>query len=216
MRFAGALLGSLGLLAAATTPANAKEAGDLLVRARALAVIPDEGGSLALGGTPIAGRPKIRNQVVPELDFSYFLTDQVAAELILATTPHRVSAKGTPLGDADLGKVWLLPPTLTLQYHPFPKAQISPYVGAGINYTIFYGVKSGDTVHIDYKNRFGWALQAGCDIALTEQWSFNIDVKKLFLRTPTSINAGLPALITSKVHIDPVLVGVGFGYRFKT
>lgn len=216
MKTIAALLGSIGLLAAATTVVQAKEAGDLLMRARALAVIPDEGGSLALGGTPIAGRPKIKNQVVPELDFSYFLTDQIAAELILATTPHRVSAQGTPLGDASLGKVWLLPPTLTVQYHPFPKAQFSPYVGAGINYTIFYGIKSGDAVHIDYKNRFGWALQAGCDLALNDKWSVNLDVKKVFLRTPTTINAGLPALITSKVHIDPLLVGIGVGYRFKT
>ncbi|MFP3480474.1 OmpW family outer membrane protein, partial [Burkholderia sp. SIMBA_057] len=85
----------------------------------------------------------------------------------------------------------LLPPTLTAQYHFFPKERVSPYVGAGINYTLFYredaankangiGLRITDT---DYENRFGWALQAGVDVALTGNWSLNLDVKKIFLKT---------------------------------
>jgi outer membrane protein len=203
------------VIALAGAPAvQAKDQGDLLVRLRGLYVIPDEGGHLDLGATRIAGRPSIRNQVVPEADFTYFLTPNFAAELILATTPHRVSAKGTPLGDVDLGKVWLLPPTLTLQYHLAPKARVSPYVGAGVNYTVFYNAKPGAANHVGYKDGFGWALQAGCDVALTDRWSFNVDVKKVFIDSRVTVDAGLPATIRSKVRINPWLVGVGVGYRF--
>ena len=82
----------------------------------------------------------VDNAYVPEIDISYFVTPNIALELIAATTKHDVGASdGT-----DLGSVWLLPPTLTLQYHFAPTSRFSPYIGAGLNYTIFYNEKNGD------------------------------------------------------------------------
>jgi outer membrane protein len=148
--------------------------------------------------------------VVPEVDFTYFVTDNIALELIAGTTRHDVSH--TPTG-IDLGKVSLLPPTLTLQYHFMPKERLSPYVGAGVNYTIFYNedAPGGAVTSIDYDNSFGWALQAGVDYAIADRWYVNLDVKKLFLSTDVSINGGA---INAKVDLDPWLFGVGVGYRF--
>jgi Outer membrane protein W len=110
---------NLGLLA--STAANADQ-GDWLVRARAISVQPQESSSLGLG---------VDNAVVPEVDFSYFVTKNVALELILGTSRHEVS-----LGSTSLGKVSVLPPTLTAQYHFAPDATVRPYVGAGVNYTL--------------------------------------------------------------------------------
>ena len=104
-----------------------------LVRLRALSVNPDESATIET----IGGEAEIGNQIIPELDISYFFSENIAAELILAVSPHDVSAVDTALGDVDLGRTWLLPPTLNLQYHFSPRASIRPYIGAGVNYTRF-------------------------------------------------------------------------------
>ena len=117
------------------------------------------------------------------------------------------------LGDVDLGEVSHLPPTLTLQYHPLPKERFSPYLGAGINYTIFYNedAPGGAVTSIHYQDTFGYALQAGIDVAVAENWSVNFDVKKLFISTEVAINGGA---INADVDIDPWIVGLGVGYKF--
>ncbi|MBN9526448.1 MAG: OmpW family protein [Alphaproteobacteria bacterium] len=206
---------ALGLACATGAQAQdfkTKEAGDILVRGRGVAVLPQSSNTaITTQGGAATGLKvgDISNSFVPELDFSYFFTDMIAAELILGTTRHDVkTANGI-----DMGHVWLLPPTLTAQFHPFPKARFSPYVGAGINYTMFYGVKSGSNPAVQntsYSNSFGPALQLGMDVALGGNWSFNVDVKKLWVRTDVSTNA----LKANDVKIDPWLVGVGIGYRF--
>lgn len=179
-----------------------------MVRGRALGVIPQESGGIAPPG--VGGHVEIDDSLVPELDFSYFFTPNIAAELILATTPHDVGGQNTALGNIDLGNAWLLPPTLTLQYH-FTQFSFKPYVGAGVNYTIFYNEKPGSLNNVEYSNSFGPALQAGVDIPIDENWHFNVDVKKVWIRTDAEFNNNT---IRSNVHIDPLLVGVGFGYRF--
>lgn len=180
-----------------------------LIRVRAINVMPDEDATI----TPIGGAAEIENQIVPELDISYFLSENFAVELILATTPHDVSAIGTAVGDVDLGDVWLLPPTLTAQYHFAPRASVRPYVGAGINYTMFYNEDPGAVTTISYDNSFGLALQAGVDVPVGDTYFLNLDVKKVFLSTDVSINAAGTA-VSADVDIDPWIVGVGIGRRF--
>ncbi len=206
-----ALLSAFAVLGSSTA-ALSKDAGDILVRFRGLAVVPQESGTT----NAIGGSAEIDNSVVPELDFTYFFTENIAAELILATTPHDVKMKGTALGrDVDLGDVWLLPPTLSLQYHFMPKKAFSPYIGAGLNYTFFLNEDKGNDPavnKVEYEDGFGYALQAGFDYQIDDRWSFNFDVKKLFLETDVKVNGG--AIKANNVDIDPWIVGIGFGYRF--
>ncbi len=177
------------------------------MRLRGIYVAPDDSATI----TPIGGTTDIDAAVVPELDFTYFLSENIAAELILGTTKHDVAATGTTLGNVDLGSVWLLPPTLTLQYHFTGNEGVKPYIGAGINYTIFYNVDDPAGLSLDYDNSFGYALQFGVDFAAGENAFWNIDVKKLFLSTDVSINGGA---ITADVDIDPWIIGIGYGWRF--
>ncbi len=228
-RAAAALLATSAIVAI-SSPSLAqdfkgKSAGDIVVRVRGLGVLPQDKGTLN-AGAPIngsIGSADVKNDYIPEIDFSYFFTDNIAAELIAGTSRHRVKGNLNGLGNSiEIGKVSLLPPTLTAQYHFLPKERISPYVGAGINYTLFYRADEANTANsaglritdTSYKNRFGFALQAGVDVALTGAWSLNLDVKKIFLKTDVtaSVNGAIP--VTSKVTIDPWLVGVGVGYRF--
>lgn len=200
-----ALMSTTALTAASAAEADfkAKSAGDIVIRARGIYVSPSESASLSAGGDV-----DVSNDTVPEVDFSYFVTDNIALELIAATTRHKVH--WTPSG-TNLGKVSLLPPTLTVQYHFMPKERFSPYVGAGLNYTFFYNVDSGAVPSVHYDNHIGYALQAGADYAISGPWSLNIDVKKIFLRTNVSVAGGA---ITGKVDLDPWIFGLGVGYRF--
>ncbi|MDE1146603.1 MAG: outer membrane beta-barrel protein [Azospirillaceae bacterium] len=216
MKFLSVTVAAAALLAGiyGAAPARASDAGDILIRGRILMVAPDVGSSLSLDGAKIPGHTDLSTAVIPELDASYFFTDSIAAEVIAGTTPHNVKASGTPLGSLDLGNVWLLPPTLTLQYHFMPHAKWSPYIGAGVNYTLFYNVDKGDALGLKYDNAFGYALQAGVDYKLDEHWSLNLDMKKIMLSTTATVKAGLTAPIKANVDINPWLVGVGVGYRF--
>lgn len=201
---------ALALLLLGAQPALAKDQGDVLIRARAIGVVPEESASIA----PIGGDAKIGNEYTGELDFSYFFTRNIATELILATTKHSVAAVATGIGDVDLGSVWLLPPTLTVQYHFMPDGKISPYVGAGINYTIFYKEHPGAVVSASYDNSFGYALQAGVDVEVGENLYFNLDVKKIWLNTKASYDAGALGIVTADVDINPWIFGVGIGKAF--
>lgn len=198
--------------AALSTPAAAEEGRDIWakerfqLRGRVIGVLPDGGGHTTIGGKPDAD-----DAVVPEFDISYFFTDHIAAELILATSPHDLSLK-TGAGNLDLGDTMILPPTLTLQYHFTPDKNFSPYLGAGVNYTLPYNEDNGrDTFALDADGSIGWALQAGADYWLSEHWGLNFDVKKVWVDVDASVNNGA---ITGEVDLDPWIVGAGVSYRF--
>ena len=196
------------------------------IRLRGVGVIPNESANIGI----IGGGVDISTTFIPELDFTYFFTKNIAAELILGTSKHNVKTTGSNLTavglpssvDVDLGSVMLLPPTLTAQYHFYPGqgAFAKPYVGAGINYTIFYNVKSGNVIKdVKYENRAAFALQAGSDFNVGKDVFINVDVKYLFLKTDVTVDAsnlvgGSTLDIPAEVKINPLLIGVGVGYRF--
>ena len=153
----------------------------------------------------------VNNKVIPELDISYFFTPNIAAELIL-TYPQKHDLRS---GGVDIGSLKHLPPTLLAQYHFTNFGGFKPYVGVGINYTNFSSVNFDPAVQAALnpsikRNSWGAALQVGFDIPLTKQLSLNFDVKKVYIKT--DVYSGDVKAGTFKV--DPVLVGVGLGYRF--
>ena len=192
------------------------------VRLRGVAVQPNEKSEVSA----IGGDVNISNSFIPELDFTYFFNKNFAAELILGTTKHDVKTTGSNLtaiggpasAEVDLGSVWLLPPTLTLQYHFYPTKTLKPYLGAGLNYTNFYSVDEGSVVKgLDYDNAIGFALQGGLDYMLNDKYFLNFDIKKLFLKTDVNVDATnlAPGLkIPAEVNIDPLLIGFGVGMKF--
>ncbi len=196
----------------ASSSAFAQVENPFVLRMRWLVVSPDDSSSAI---TTIGGVASVDTDIAPEIDLSYFFTDNIAAELITAVSRHRARGNGTSVGNLNLGEVSLLPPTLTLQWHFMPHDFVAPYVGAGINYTYFYGVNPGPVAqHIDYENSFGGVLQAGVNFNFSSQWHINLDVKKVFLDTDLTIKLGNSAVIKTSVDIDPWIVGIGIGYRF--
>ncbi|MBX3456431.1 OmpW family outer membrane protein [Ferrovibrio sp.] len=211
---AGAFLLLAGIAAteaAAQQQQQGKSAGDIMLRGRLIGVIPDEDSTV----TVIGGKVDASNTWTAEADVSYFFTDNIAAELIAATTKHKMAVNGSTAGNVGLGDVWLLPPTLTLQYHFQPKAAFSPYVGLGATYAIFYNEKVGSGLRsVDYDNAWGVALQAGFDYALGNSWYLNADVKKIFLNTDVTVRTNAGATINADVDLNPWVIGLGVGYKF--
>ncbi|MBP8018488.1 MAG: OmpW family protein [Hylemonella sp.] len=174
------------------------KAGDILVRARAVALRSANTDNTTLGLT-------INNKTIPELDISYFVTPNIAAELIL-TIPQRQTVY---LKGADIGTFTHLPPTLLAQYH-FNAGSFKPYVGAGLNFTHISNVSLAGGAADLKKNSWGPALQVGVDIPVAKNLYLNLDLKKVYIKTDVTLSGK----DMGSFKVDPVLIGVGLGYRF--
>lgn len=204
-----AVMGLTNLAMAQDAPAH--NDGKWQFRLRGIVISPDESADIEA----IGGDVDISTAVVPEFDITYFFDDNWSLELILGTAKHDVEAVGTDVGDIDLGSVWLLPPTLTAQYH-FTGGDFVPYLGAGPNLTLFYGVDEGPVADdVEYDTAVGFALQGGFDFMLNDKWFLNFDVKKLFLNTTATVDAttALGATVDADVDIDPWIFGFGVGLK---
>ena len=188
-----------------------KHKGLVMLNVRATDVAPTGSDPILTAAGAASGlSAKVGDSWAPTIGLSYFLTDNVAVEVIAGTTRHTVSAVG-PATNVQVHKTWVLPPVVTLQYHFAPAARFSPYVGAGVNYMLFYSGTDLNGFKVDLGNGFGAALQAGADIALTGPWSLNLDAKKVFFKTDASINGGA---LKSKVGLNPWVLSAGIGYKF--
>jgi len=188
-----------------------KEKGLLMLNVRATDVSPTADEAITTAAGAATGlHVDVKDDIKPTIGLSYFLTDHVAVEVIAGTTQHAIKAQGTGV-DVTVHKTWVLPPIVSLQYHFAPTSKVSPYVGAGVNYMLFYNGKDQNGFNVKLKDGFGYALQAGVDVAVQGPWSANLDVKKVFFETDAKINGGA---LKSKVKLDPWVISAGFGYKF--
>ncbi|KYG62677.1 hypothetical protein AZI87_15425 [Bdellovibrio bacteriovorus] len=164
---------------------------------RGVYISPDNGSS------PVSG-VEANNVTIPELDFSYFIAPDWSVELILGTSRHDISLNG-----ADLGKVSLLPPTVTAKYHYDFGNGLVPYIGAGVNHTLFYDVDLDSNLSVS-TNSTGFALQLGADYKIGDNLYLNLDVKKVYIKTDVASNGDY----LTTLDINPMLYGLGVGIKF--
>ena len=215
MMMAGAM--GAALLAGA---AQAKQ-GDVLLRLRGIMVAPNEKSGSILPAFP-GERVSVDNSIMPEVDVTYMATDHIGFELIAATTKHSASGRsGTTGGIGRLASTWVLPPTLTVQYHPVVDGHVRPYVGAGVNYTLFYAENASSGLEaavgktkVHMSDSFGWAGQVGVDIDLTDRIFLNLDVKYIDIDTKARLATTAAGTQRVKLALDPLVFGVGVGMRF--
>ena len=132
--------------------AQAHEAGTFVVRAGAGHVSP-KSGNLDLGSLDLGGGVSLDSASI-EVDHgwslvlsgTYMLTDRWGID-VLASAPFKhdidvkaqITANGqTTAGRVPLGETYHLPPTVSIQYHLSPDTAIQPYVGLGLNWTLFF------------------------------------------------------------------------------
>jgi outer membrane protein len=162
--------------------------------------------------------PKSDNHPAVNVDAAQMLTFNLTRKLnerwaveLLAALPfeHDVNLNG----GGKVADVKHLPPTLSLQYHFAPNAHVRPYVGAGINATLFFsehtsGALAGTDLGLD--TSFGPAAQLGVDIDLGDTWFLNVDARWMDIDT----KATLDGVSLGTVQIDPYAVGVSIGRHF--
>lgn len=193
---------AIAALATLLTSSAFAAQGDILARFRVTNVNPQA----TVDRTLDALKVDVQADTIPEVDFTYMLTNNVGVELILGTSKHSVTAAGS-----EIATVKVLPPTLTAQYHFNPEGQFRPYVGAGVNYTRFYSFKDKSPLKLSIdKNSFGPALQAGIDLPLTKDVFLNLDIKKIWIKT--KVKAGGAEVGT--LDINPLVTSVGIGTKF--
>jgi len=158
------------------------------------------------GSTNKAADIDIEDKLIPEFDITYAFTDHWAAELVL-TVPQEHNVK---LNGADIGNFKHLPPTLLAKYTFSSIGGFTPYVGAGVNFTLIFDEDlAGGAAKLDTYS-VGPAGQAGFDYKLTERLSLNADVKRIMLRTDVTVGG---AKLT-EARLDPWLYSLGLRYSF--
>lgn len=201
-----AALAMAGLVSAGAV--HADDSG-FMVRARAVSITWDNGQKGGLDSHGI-GKVEAKDLWIPEVDVSYFFNKNLALELVL-TYPQTIDVKADALG--KIGKVDALPPSLMLQYHFTDFGAFKPYVGAGINYTLFTERKVTDglgVVRVD-NSSLGVAGQLGFDYFLTKNVALNFDVK--YIQMSTDVKSDTLGKL-GKLDLNPITAGVGVGYRF--
>ncbi len=183
-------------------PAQAFEAGDWIVRAGAKRVDPKSDNNDVVN---------VADDTQFTFDVTYMFTDHFGLEL-LAAAPFshdiRLNDGGTTVGSTDH-----LPPTLSAQYHFNPSGRFQPYVGLGLNWTLFFsedttGPLAGADLSLD--NSLGLAAQVGFDVAVNDNWLVNFDLRWIDIDTDATVDGD----DLGTVEIDPTVIGINFGYRF--
>lgn len=225
--FAATLLSAVALPALAADLPSTKEAPSyapvdefmpFLVRVGAFGVFPNGSGSTLNGFAPLGlYHTSLTNNVVPELDLTYFITRNWAVEAICCFAHSELKGALSPLGpQVGVANTTAFPPTVTLQYH-FAMGQFDPYVGVGANYTWFWWTTSpltqslGQGNGINVHGSAGVAFDAGFDYYLTKHWVVNLDAKYLALETSANV---LGVQNAAHINVNPWLVRLAVGYRF--
>ena len=200
---------------ASLTPVMAQaqaEENPWMLRVRAVDLLFQNGQSGGTG-TVQALNVKAKNQWIPEFDISYFFTKNIAAELVL-TWPQQVNITAYP-SDTNVGKITALPPSLLAQYHFTDLGAFKPYVGLGINYTIFGNRQNfpglGNSVTVN-QSSVGVVGQIGMDYMFDKNWGMNVDLKYATMSTDVKTVAGGTNYGT--LTLNPLMPAVGVTYKF--
>ncbi|PPE74347.1 OmpW family protein [Solimonas fluminis] len=192
---------ALCALTLATAPAaQAYEAGDFLLRGGIHHVSPKSDNHETLD---VQAASSLTASV------EYFLQPQWAIDLLVAVPfKHEVE-----LGGTEVASTRHLPPTLSLVWYPAAGGRWHPYVGAGLNYTLFFdedtkGPIAGQDLELDPS--FGLAAMAGIDWDIGDRWGVALDVRYMDIDTEGTLDGA--ALGT--FEIDPLAVGLSASYRF--
>ncbi len=194
-------------LGAAATPVLAQSKGDWTLGVGVHAVDPKSDNGRLAGGTL---KVDVDTDVKPTLTFEYFVRDNLGIEVIAAWPfEHDIAIAG--LG--TVGSTKQLPPTVSLQYHFNGKGKVSPFLGAGVNYTAFFsedtrGALDGAKLKLD--DSWGLAAHAGIDFAVGERSAIRLDARWIDIDTDVQLNGA----DIGTVNIDPIVYGAAYVMKF--
>jgi outer membrane protein len=224
-----AVLSSLSITAMAAD----YTAGDFVVRGGATMVNPDSDKSgvyvEALGGnTPLSVSVDDNTQL--GLNFVYFYDNNWAIEVLAATPfthditiydPQSISGGlfGANVDGATLAEVTQLPPTISALYYFDNASSVKPYVGVGVNYTIFFDEDFKSIPEnlgfndLELDGSFGFSLQVGADYLINDKWHINASARYIDINTDATFKIG-DIKGSASVDVDPMVYSIMLGYKF--
>jgi len=205
--------------------AMAHEKGDFVVRVGLTNVSPnDDASNIFAGGSDLGVSLNVGSDTQLGLNLAYFVTDNINIE-VLAATPfkHDVNfSVADPLGTGNkLGEVTHLPPSVTANYYFMdPSSAFQPYVGAGVNFTIFFDEKftnandAAGLTDLELDNSFGLTAQLGADYIIDDKWHVNASVRWIDIDTEANFKVGSANGNVNDIQIDPTVITISLGYTF--
>ncbi len=206
------------VLALNIMPSHAGQVGDWIVRAGLTNVTPDDSSSnVFVGGADLGVGVNVDNNSQLGLNVAYFVTDSLAIEL-LAASPFSHDIGLNTVG--ALGNTKHLPPTISANYYlADDSTAFQPYVGVGLNYTIFFDEsftaanQNAGFSDLSLDDSFGLSAQIGMDYLLDKNWLINASARWIDIDTEASFDLNGDQG-TVDVTIDPMVYTLSIGYRF--
>jgi outer membrane protein len=101
-----------------------------------------------------------------------------------------------------------------------PSSAFQPYVGVGVNYTIFFDENftaandAAGLTDLKLDNSFGLSAQIGLDFMLNDHWHVNGSVRWIDIDTEASFQVGGAPGRVDNITIDPWVYTLSVGYKF--
>ncbi|WP_371375560.1 OmpW/AlkL family protein [Thalassotalea aquiviva] len=225
------------LLAGPTVYAAGHQAGDYVVRGGVTLVEPDNdkaGVNVPALGGPTALSVSVEANSQLGLNLVYFYDANWAVELLAATpfthdvtihdpegiAPGVFSRATLDIDGAKLGEVDHLPPTLSALYYFNTDGNFKPYVGVGINYTIFFkdgftsGAKTLGFNDLSVDSSWGLSAQLGLDYIIDDKWHLNASARYIDIDTDATFKIGNEIKGSANIGVDPMVYSLMLGYTF--
>ncbi len=216
-------------IAALSGVAVAHEAGEVVLRVGVVHADPDvssskikEEGWGRIPGTSV----DVKSSTQVGLTGTYMIMPHFGLEASI-TTPfsHKLRDRWGPGESYNLGKASRLSPTVTAQFFFLnPRSAFQPYVGLGLNYTMFYNEKVSDEAKRDWgasdlsmKNSIGVVAQIGMDYKFTNRISMNAAIWKMGMSSKVEWKedwGGGTDKYKADVDINPWVYTLGVGFKF--
>lgn len=171
--------------------------------------------SVDIAGAAVPGASASTSDAVSgTVDLRYFLTRNIAIDLYSGIPPAlTIKGSGSVASLGTVGTTRYGAGVLSIEYHFTGLGRFEPYVGAGVNYTVFFSTQSAAVSGAKLTNSWGAAVKLGLRYAIDQAWGLNIYVQQLFVSTRLSGELG-PVPVSAKAALNPTIVGAGVSYRF--
>jgi len=197
----------------ASVPALAYEKGDMMLRVGAAGVYPT-GDSETISAVGPGAKVEAEDAWSLGLTFTYMFTDNIGLG-VLGAYPfeHDIEGKGSISGLGKVGKTTQLPPTVTLEYYFNNTTPLTPYLGAGVNYTYFWdeeGKGALSDANLDIDDSWGYAFEGGVDYSINDQWMVSAQVYYINIETRAKVSG----IGSFDVDVNPWAYVLTAGYKF--
>lgn len=211
-----AAAGGAALAIGALSPAGSASAQDWVVKAGGINYRTHSKTTGIQGiGVPAGADAQTGDALTALFVLERTLTPNIGAELVLGVPP-RIKARATG-SVAFLGENVLsarnIAPTFLVNYYFFePGATWRPYLGLGVNYTHFSGIRSTLAPKVEMSDSVGYAVQAGVNYRFDARWGMFASVARVGVKSDL-VATGATVLSTT-IDFRPITYSIGVLYRY--